>query len=142
MFRRVCTAPETRPLPAVSRARDVDRLSSGGEGAAIPWPVIRGLMAIVLPGYAPPYHPFPAVLRRFGRATAGYVDRLQAVTGSRSSREQRRKLTGRSPPPPSCPRRRFNSDRAGDSMYLAKIERVDRDPGIAILDPGMRFPGN
>jgi len=54
LFDRCATAPETRPLLAVSvahPARDVDRLSSGvrrGE-AMIPRPVVRGPMDFALP---------------------------------------------------------------------------------------------
>jgi len=78
VFRRVCTAPETRPLPAVSRARDVDRLSSGvqweGRGRRSPGPS----SAIALPGYAPPipslpgcFATFRACHRRLCRSSAG-----------------------------------------------------------------------
>jgi len=69
---RCATAPETRPLPAISRtypARDVDRLSSGvrrGE-AVIPRPVVRGPMAAALP-LSRSHVPSPG---RFGRTTAG-----------------------------------------------------------------------
>ena len=45
-------------------------------------------------------------------------------------------------PPPSRPRQRSNSDHAGKITYWGKIESLDRDPGIATLVPGMRFPGN
>ena len=64
LFDRCTTAPETRPLPAVScahPAHDVDRLSSGvrrGE-VVIPWPVVW--RPLCFPGRAPPY-PLPAVL--------------------------------------------------------------------------------
>ena len=53
LFDRCASVPETRSLPAISRAhpaRDVDRLFSGvrwGE-AVIPRPVVRGLMAVAL----------------------------------------------------------------------------------------------
>jgi len=85
LFDRCATAPETRLLPAVSRAhpaRDVDRLSSSvrreGE-AVISRPVIRGPMAGALHRSRSPV-PSPP---RFGRATAGYVNRPQAAMGSR-----------------------------------------------------------
>jgi len=55
-------------------------------------------------------------------------------------REQRRGQAGdRSP---SRPRWWSNSDHAGKSTFSGKIESLDRDPGIATLVPGMRFPGN
>jgi len=71
LFERWATAPETRPLPAISRAHpasDVNRLSlsSGvrrGE-AMIPRPVVRGPMAVALPRSRSPY-PLPG---RFGCA--------------------------------------------------------------------------
>ena len=37
--------------------------------------------------------------------------------------------------------RRSNSDYAR-GMYSGEIESLERDPGIATLDPGMQFPGN
>ena len=51
----VATAPETRPLPAVSRAHTprrrliVQRCPTGGGEAVIPRPVVRGPIAVALP---------------------------------------------------------------------------------------------
>ena len=127
LFDRCATAPETRPLPAVSRAhpaRDVDdcpATSNGGSGGS----------PVALPPYppsavlgAPP--PAVSIIRR---------RRCGPVIG----REQRRV---RPVIPPSCPRLRSNSDHAGESMYSGEIESLDRDPGIATLVPLMQFPGN
>ena len=67
LFDRCTTAPETQPLPAISRAhppRDVDRLSCGvrrGGEAVIPRPVVRGPMAAALPrlhSHVPSTRPF------------------------------------------------------------------------------------
>ena len=82
----------TRPSP-----RDVDRLCSGvrwGE-AVIPRPVVRGPMAVALPRSRSPI-PFPP--GRFGCATAGYVDRLQAATGSHHRPETAPGPAGDRPP--------------------------------------------
>ena len=40
------------------------------------------------------------------------------------------------------PHRLSNSNHADKSMCSGKVESLDRDPGIATLVPGMRFPGN
>jgi len=143
-------APETWLLPAVSRAyppatsTDCPVASDGGGSTVISRPAVWGLIShCASPVTIPPYP--PAVLRRFGRATAGYVDRSQAAMGSRH-------LLG-SPGTASCPAgNRPPSLRApvGDptpitpvkGTYSGEIESLDRDPGIATLDPGMRFPGN
>ena len=53
--------------------------ASDGWEAVIPRPVVWGLVAVVLPRSCSPV-PLPG---RFGRATADYVDRLQAALGSR-----------------------------------------------------------
>jgi len=42
----------------------------------------------------------------------------------------------------AVPLRAPNSDHAGESTYSGEIESLDRDPGIATLVLGMRFPGN
>jgi len=80
LFDRCTTAPETRPLPAVSRAHpppatstDCPAVSDGGE-AVIPRPVVRGPMAAALPR-SRSHVSSPG---RFGRTTAGNVDRPQA----------------------------------------------------------------
>jgi len=96
-FDRCATAPETRPLPAVSRAhppRDVDRLYSGvrREGAVIPRPVVRGPMAVALP-------------------------QSRSVIG-----RERRRVRPMIAPPPSRSRRRSNSDHPGKSSYSGKID--------------------
>jgi len=65
LFDRCATAPESRPLLAVSRAH--------------PSRIQRRPTAVVLPQSRPPY-PTPS---RFGRATADYVDRPQTALGSR-----------------------------------------------------------
>ena len=102
----------------------------------LPSPSSGGRWLLCFPSRDPPY-PAPG---RFGRATAGYVDCPQAAMGSRHRPETAQGQSGdRSP---SCPRWRSNSDHAGKSTYLGKIESLDRDPGIATLVPGMRFPGN
>ena len=79
LFDRCATAPETRPLLAVSRAHPsrVQRRPTGGE-AVIPWPVVQEPMAVVLPQSRSSVAP-----HRFGRATADYVHRPQAALGSR-----------------------------------------------------------
>ena len=77
---RCTTAPDTRPLPAVSRAHplppatstDCPAVFDGGE-AVIPRPVVRGPMAAALPR-SRSHVPSPGC---FGRTTAGYVDRPQ-----------------------------------------------------------------
>ena len=66
-FDRCATAPETRPLPAISCAhpsRDVYRLSSGVQReGVIPRPVVRGPMAVALPrSRSPRTLPTPTVL--------------------------------------------------------------------------------
>ena len=79
LFDRCATAPDTRPLPAVSRTHspttstDCPVVSDGGQ-AVIFWPVVRGPMAAALPR-SRSHVPSPG---RFGRTTAGYVDRPQA----------------------------------------------------------------
>jgi len=70
-------APETRPLPAVSRAHPARDVRRGEE--MIPRPVVRGPMGVALLRSRCPV-PSPG---RFGRATAGYFDRPQAAMGSR-----------------------------------------------------------
>jgi len=72
-----------------------------------------------------------AVLRRFWHATTGYVDRPQAAMGSRHWRSPLRSPAG-DPTPITLVK----------GMYSGKIKSLDRDPGIATLDPGMPFPGN
>jgi len=56
----------------------------------------------------------------------------------------RGRLAGDRPPsfaPP--PATRPDCGHAGKStLYSGETESLDRDPGIATLDPGMRFPGN
>jgi len=80
-FDRCTTAPETRPLPAVSRAHPpgrrpiVQRCPTGGGEAVIPRPVVRGPLAVALPRSRSLPYPPPD---RFGRTTAGYVDHPQA----------------------------------------------------------------
>jgi len=79
LFDRCATAPDTRPLPAVScthppaTSTDCPAVSDGGL-VVISQPVVRGPMADALPRSR------SHVLSpgRFGRATAGYVDRPQA----------------------------------------------------------------
>ena len=133
-FDRCATAPETRPLPAVSRAhpsRDVDRLSSGvrREGV-IPRPVVRGPMAVALPRSRSPCTLPPD---GFERATAGYVDRQQTGWGPVIGRERCRvRLVIASPP--SRPRRRSNSDHPGKSTYSGEI-----DYRFLTFQPGSRF---
>jgi len=73
--------------------RDVDRLSScpavsDGRGeAVIPWPVVRGPMAVALP-WSRSLRTLPT--DGFERATAGYVDRPQTGWGPVIGRERRR----------------------------------------------------
>jgi len=75
---------------------------------------------------------------RFGRATAGYVDRLQAAMGSRYRPGT---VLG-----PADDRLSTLHSLAGDPapimQYSGEIESLDRDLGIATVIPGMRFPGN
>ena len=108
------SAPETRPLLAVSCAYPsrVQRRPTGE--AVIPRPIVRGPMAVVLPWSCFPVPP-PG---RFGLATADYVDRPQVAMGSRHR-------PGTAPGPASdrpTPRRRSNSDHAGESSYSGKID--------------------
>jgi len=53
----------------------------GREGEAIPRPVVRGPIGHCASLVALPPYPPPAVLRRFGRATASYVDHPQVAMG-------------------------------------------------------------
>ena len=55
-------------------------------------------------------------------------------------REQRRGPAGDHPPFGPC--QRFDSDHTGKNTYLGESKSLDRDPGIASLDLGMRFPRN
>ena len=101
----------------------------------IPRPVVRGPMAGALPRSRSPV----PLSGRFGRATAGYVDRPQAAMGSLHRPGTAPGPTGDRPLPLRAP--------AGDPTpithsYSSEIESLDRDPGIATLVPGMRFPGN
>jgi len=77
----------TRPSLPRSAASD------GGE-VVIPRPVVWGPMAVVLPRSCSPVSP-----GRFGRATADYVDRLQAALGPVIGRERRRVRPVIAPPP-------------------------------------------
>jgi len=104
------TAPETGRFTRLS-ARDVDRLSSGvwhRGGVDRPFPCLpsRGRSAIALPRLPP-----PAVLRRFSRTTAGYVDHPQA-SGPAGDR-----------PPPSLrrPCQQSNSHHAGKRYVLGRV---------------------
>jgi len=81
---------ETRPLPAVWRAPIrpqrrpiVQRRPTEGRGTVIPWPVVRGPISHCASPVALPLKPSPAILRRLGRATTGYVNHPQAAMGSR-----------------------------------------------------------
>ena len=91
-FDTCTTAPETHRCPPLNvpirlRCRLIV-LSSGvqrwGSGVAvIPWSLLHGpighcVSPVALPLYSPP----SAFLQRFGCATAGCVDRLQAAMGS------------------------------------------------------------
>ena len=121
-------------------ARIIDRLSSGVQRgrAVIPRPVV------VVPG--PIGHcaslvlfplPLPVVLWRFRHATASCVDRSM---GSPHQPETAWDTGRRSPLPLRAP--------AGDptlitpvkGTYSGKIASLDRDPGIANLDPGINIP--
>ena len=122
-FDRCATAPETRPLPAVSRAHppatstDCPAVSDGGGGeAVIPRHVVRGPMAAALPRSRSPRTLPPD---RFGRATAGYVDVRRRRWGPVIGREWRRV---RPVTPPSRPHRQSNSVHAGKSTYSGEID--------------------
>ena len=137
---RCATAPETRPLPAVSLAhpaRDVNRLSLSSDvrqgEAVIPGPSSGGRWPLRFPGHAPPYPP-PAVLGAPLPAMLIVRRRWGPVIG----RERRRVRPVIAPPPFAPP----PAIHAGKSTYSGEIESLDRDPGIATLVPGMRFPGN
>jgi len=141
----VATAPETRPLPAVSRAHppatstDCPAVSDGRGGeAVIPRPIVRGPIAIALPRSRSPRTLHPD---RFEHATAGYVDRLQAGWGPIIGRERRpyRPLIA---PSPSRPRRRSNSDHPGKSTYSRRNRLpVSHFPNrFPVLKPVTGFP--
>ena len=114
-------------LPATPRRRPATSKAVGGDSLA------HRPMAVALPESRSPV-PSPS---HFRRATAGYVARKQAAMGSRHR-------PGMAPDPAGDrpPRRRSNSDQAGKSTYSGKIESLDRDPPIATLVLGTRFPGN
>jgi len=121
-FDRCATAPETRPLPAVSRAHlpphDVDRLSSGvrrGEGGDSPASHPGGRWPLHFPGRTPTYPPaailgtpLPAMLIVRRRRWSSVIGRERRLV---------RPVT-----PPSRPRRRSNSDHAGKSTYSGEID--------------------
>ena len=94
-------------------------------GSRLPILQVQGPMAIALPSSRFPVPSFGR-FATFGRATAGYVDRPQAAMGS-----------------PHWPGQEWRRGPAGDQngTHLGKIESLDRDPGIATLDQGMRFTG-
>jgi len=109
-FDRRAMASETRPLPAVWRAPIrpqrrpiVQRRPTEGRGTVIPWPVIRGPISHCASPVALPLKPSPAILRRLGRATTGYVDHPQAAMGSRHRPGTASGTGRRSTPPPSRP---------------------------------------
>jgi len=119
LFDRCATAPETRPVRAVSRAHPsrVQRRPTGGE-AVIPRPVVRGPMAVAFPrsrSPVPPPRPFWECHSRLCRLSTGGVGvPSSARNGARSGRW--------SPLPPLHPRRRSNSDHAGKSSYSGEID--------------------
>jgi len=127
------TAPETRLLPAVSRAhpaRDVDRLSSDvrrGE-AVIPRPVVLGPMAVALPWSFWVRHCWLC-----WSSAGGDGIPLSAGNGAQSSRW--------SPLPIRAP--------AGDPTLITQVKvrtrvksRVSIETRELRLVPGMRFPRN
>jgi len=124
LFDRCTTAPETRPLLAISRVQR--------RPTVIPRPVVRG--PLCFPGHAPPYPP-PG---RFGRATADYVDRPKAALGSRHQPGTALGPAGDHPSPPSPPaRRRSRSNHAGKSSYSGEI-----DYRFLTFQTGYRFSGS
>jgi len=115
LFDRCATAPETRPLLAISRAHPsrVQRRPTGGGGdSPTRRPGADGHCAspVTLPRNPPV---------RFGRATADYVDRPQAALVSRHR-------PGTAPGPsgdrPSPLLWRSNSNHAGKSSYSGEID--------------------
>jgi len=122
LFDRCATAPETRPLLAVSRAHppatltDCPAVSAGGGGgdspARRPRADGRCTSPVALPPYPPPRPflsaPLPAMLIVLRR-------RWSSVIG----RERRRV---RPVTPPSRPRQRSNSDHARKSTYSCEID--------------------
>ena len=122
LFDRCATAPETRPLPAVSRtypARDVDRLSSGVRrgGGGISRPVVRGPMAVVLPGSRCPVP--PAIL---GVPLPTMLIAHRWHWGPVIGRERRRVRPVIAPPPLRVPAGDLTPDHAGKSWYLGEID--------------------
>jgi len=119
LFDRCATAPETRPLLAVSRAHPsrVQRRPTGGR-RWFPGPSSGGRMPLRFPGHAHPYpppRPFWECHCRLCWSSAGGVGvTSSAGNGAGSGRW--------SPLPPSRPRRRSNSDHAGKSSYSGEID--------------------
>jgi len=112
--------------------RNVDQLSSGVRRGRrrFPGPPSGGRSAIVL---LPSRFPVPSSGRfvTFRRATAGYVDRLQAAMGSRhrpgtASRASRRF------PAPLRPCRRSDSDHLGKRYILGRNQESRSRPGNCI----------
>jgi len=107
--------------PSRPRRRSIVQRRPTGE-AVIPWPVVRGPMVVAL-SRSPP--------GRFGRTTASYVDCPQAAMGSRY-----RPGTAPGPasdrPSPLHPRRRSNSDHAGESTYSGRNRESRSRPGNSI----------
>ena len=132
--------PQRRPLPAVLRAHpatstDCPAVSDGG--MVIPRPTVWGPMAIKLPRSRSSCTNPPAVLWHWARhhqlcrLSAG-GNGIPALAGNGIGAG----LPLRAP--------------AGDltpimlvkGTYSGNIQSLDRDPGIASLDPGIQFPGN
>ena len=116
--------PHQRPTWAGRRAGDSPARRPGPMAGALP----RSRSPVPLP--TRPFWAQPAMLIVHRRRWGPFIGR------------ERRRVRPVIAPPPSRPRRRSNSDHAGNSTYSSEIESLDRDPGIATLVPGMRFPGN
>jgi len=91
--------------------------------AVIPWPVVRGPMAVALSRSRPrPFWAHHCELRRLSAGGDGVP--LSAGDGARSGQW--------SPLPPSHPRRRSNSDHAGESTYSGRNRESRSRPGNSI----------
>ena len=136
-FDRCATAPETRPLLAVSRAHPsrVQRRQTGG-GGSIPRPVVQG--PLCFPGHALSYPP-----SRFGRATSDSVDRPQVALGFRHRPRTAPGPAGDRPSPLRAP--------AGDPTPITQVKvrtLAKSTTGFSLSKPvpgfktGYRFSGS
>jgi len=108
--------------PSRPRRRPIVQRRPTGE-AVIPWPIVPGPMAVALSRSRP-----PAVLGAPPRATSIVRRRRWGPVIGRGRRQVRPVIA----PPPSHPRRRSNSDHAGESTYSGRNRESRSRPGNSI----------